>query len=84
MKKALIVLSLILVLGGVALAAGWNPIADVNKDGVVDIRDISIVARAFGTTPGMERWNPAADINGDLKVDIKDISIVAQAFGTSK
>ena len=62
MKKALIVLSLILVLGGVALAAEWN-IGDVNNDGKVDIIDLAMVSAAFGSYVGMDRYNPACDIN---------------------
>ena len=30
----------------------WNPIADLTGDDQVDIKDIAIVARAFGWTPG--------------------------------
>lgn len=54
---------------------------DLNGDGKIDIKDISIVARAFGTRPGDPYWNPIADINGDGKVDIKDVSAVAKHYG---
>jgi len=30
--------------------SGWNPVADVNKDHMVDLRDIAMVARRFGKT----------------------------------
>jgi PKD repeat protein len=56
-------------------------IGDLNGDGQIDIRDISIVARAFGETPERPRWNPQADINKDGKIDIRDIAIVAKNFG---
>jgi PKD repeat protein len=55
---------------------------DINNDGKVDMRDISIVARAFGAVPGSPNWDPRADLNGDGKVDMKDIAPVARAFGT--
>lgn len=54
---------------------------DLNGDGKCDIRDIAIVAKAFGSYPGYPNWNPIADLNGDLKVDIKDIATVAKDFG---
>jgi len=56
-------------------------IGDVNYDGKVDIKDVSLVARAFGEFPGRPRWSPMFDVNYDGKIDIKDISIVARNFG---
>jgi PKD repeat protein len=56
-------------------------IGDVNGDGKVDIMDIAIVAKAYGSYPGMDNWNPDADVNGDGKVDIMDIAIVAKHYG---
>ena len=55
--------------------------ADLNNDGKVDILDIAIVAKAYGTEPGHERWNPVADLNNDGKVDILDIATVAKDYG---
>ncbi len=54
---------------------------DVNDDGKVDIKDISAVARAFGSHTAGARWDPTCDINGDGRVDIKDIASVARNFG---
>jgi hypothetical protein len=56
-------------------------IGDLNGDGKVDIMDIAIVAKAYGSIPGDPNWNPVADINGDGKVDIMDIAIVAKHYG---
>ncbi len=56
-------------------------VGDLNGDGKVDIKDIAIVAKAYGSLPGDSNWNPVADINGDGKVDIKDIAIVAKHYG---
>ena len=55
-------------------------LSDVNKDGIVDMKDIAIVARAFGTTPTSPRWNPNADLNRDLEVDVHDLSLVCRDF----
>jgi len=54
---------------------------DVNGDGRVDMKDIAIVARAFGSTPGSPNWNPAADVGGFGIVNMKDIALVARNFG---
>jgi hypothetical protein len=56
-------------------------VGDLNNDWKVDIRDIAIAAKAYGSYPGDPRWNPAADINGDNKVDIKDLATIAKNFG---
>ena len=55
--------------------------ADINDDGKVDIKDIAVVALAFGTEEPDPRYNPDADIYYDRKVDIKDISYTAKHFG---
>jgi hypothetical protein len=55
--------------------------SDVNRDGKVDLRDISLVAIAFGSYPGHPRWNLIADLNQDGKIDLRDIALVAKNFG---
>ena len=50
---------------------------DVNKDGIVNIRDLVEIASNFGQTGR----NPA-DVNGDGVVNIMDLGLVAGAFGT--
>jgi thermitase len=55
---------------------------DLNDDGKVDGRDISLAAWSFGSYPGHPRWNPDADINADGKIDGKDIVKIARNFGT--
>ena len=49
---------------------------DVNKDGVVNIVDLTLVAANFGAT-GLN----AADVNGDGVVNIVDLTRIAAAFG---
>jgi len=53
---------------------------DVNGDGIVNLKDIALVARAFGSTPTSPNWNPNADINGDGVVNMKDLALVARNF----
>jgi PKD repeat protein len=54
---------------------------DLNNDGTIDIIDIAIVARAFGSKPGEPRWNELADLDKSGKVDIRDITKVAREYG---
>lgn len=53
---------------------------DVNKDGRVNIIDIAIIAKAFGTRPGEPRWNAAADLDKDGIISRTDLTIAAMDF----
>jgi ABC-type transport system substrate-binding protein len=50
-------------------------------DQKVDIKDIALAAKAFGSIPGSPAWSTVADVNGDYRIDIKDIASVAKQFG---
>jgi len=50
-------------------------------DGKCDIRDVALVAKAYGSFPGDSNWNPIADLYVDNKIDIRDIAIVAFDYG---
>lgn len=85
-KYSLPVLSVVIVLlalGGLYLvfrsrAASTN--ADVNGDGVVDIKDLSVVASHYGQ---MGLTFAQGDISGDGQVDVTDLSILASHYGQS-
>ncbi len=51
-------------------------VGDINRDGVVDILDLTIVGARFG-----QRGQNSADLNGDGLVDIADLVLVAGEFG---
>ena len=53
-----------------------TPPWDVNKDGVINILDLTLVAANFGQT-GVT----PADVNGDNVVNILDLTLVASHFG---
>jgi hypothetical protein len=59
-------------------------IGDINGDCKVDIKDLILVIKYFGSYPGhpTKPWNPNADINFDNKVDIKDMTLVIKYFGS--
>jgi uncharacterized protein YfaS (alpha-2-macroglobulin family) len=54
--------------------------ADINQDGTVNILDLAIVARAWGSYPGHPHWDPRCDVNGDSKINIIDITLVAKEY----
>jgi len=54
---------------------------DIDLNFWVNIVDISIVAKAFGTRPGDARWNPIADMDRNRWINIVDIFIVAKNYG---
>jgi ABC-type transport system substrate-binding protein len=58
---------------------------DVNCDGKVDIKDLVLLIKAFGTTEDSVsgRWNWNADVNSDAKVDVKDLVLTIKNFGKS-
>ncbi len=57
-------------------------IGDVNKDCTVDIADLVLVARSFGSSTGGSNFNNMADLNGDGVIDIADLAIVGSNFGS--
>lgn len=63
----------------------WN-YADADGDFKVDIKDVAIIALAFGSQPGDLNWNPKADLTGlilapDGRVDEKDIELAVKNYG---
>jgi hypothetical protein len=68
---------------------------DTNLDQKIDMKDISFIARHFGTygpgylypgSPPSPNWNATADVTGpngvpEGKVDMRDIAITAKNFG---
>jgi hypothetical protein len=61
-------------------ASSVNFHGDVNKDGIVDMRDISEAVTAFNSFPGTNRWNANADLDNNDRVDMRDMVIVILNF----
>ncbi len=55
--------------------------ADLNGDGIVNILDITMVAKAYGCQPVDQNWNSIADLDKNGIVNIMDISLVARDYG---
>ena len=55
---------------------------DVNRDGVVDVEDLVLVAATLGTTPPKDAI-PQTDVNGDGVVNNDDLALVMAALETT-
>jgi hypothetical protein len=59
----------------------WGTIReDLNLDFKVNILDITVAGKSFGSKPGSIRWDPRADIDGNFNVNILDISKIAKQW----
>jgi hypothetical protein len=56
-------------------------LGDVTRDGSVNIIDLIVLARSFGSKLGDPNWNPDADINNDNIINILDAILIAGHFG---
>jgi hypothetical protein len=54
---------------------------DVNVDGKVNLKDIMLAIKSFGSFPGHPRWNPMVDENEDNKINIIDVLLIMKNFG---
>lgn len=64
-------------------AFGMRYAWDINDDHKVNMRDVGIAARLFGSAKGSSNWNMIADINGDGVINEKDIGAIARHYGES-
>ena len=69
-------ISLPVMTQGAEIVEPPKPAWDVNKDGVVNILDLTLVASHFGETGDID-----ADVNADGVVNILDLTLVASHFG---
>ncbi len=56
-------------------------LGDVDRNFVVDMRDIAAISAAYGTSQTHPPWNPVYDLNGDGTVNMRDINIACMNFG---
>jgi len=51
-------------------------LADLNKDGGVDIADFTLLANSYGLSEGDAGYDARADINGDQSISIQDLALL--------
>lgn len=61
---------------GIARACTYLPY-DLNKDGIIDMKDVAIFASAWQAKTGDANFNPNCDFNKDGIINIKDASLLA-------
>jgi len=73
-----------IIVGLVALftAPAFAKLGDIDGDGKVDLKDLTLLAKAYGSTPGKPNWNPLCDLNHDGVVDLTDLVTVATCYGS--
>ena len=54
---------------------------DIDLNGTVNIYDVILLAKAFGSVPGKQNWNPNADLDRDNIVNIFDALILSSHYG---
>jgi hypothetical protein len=59
----------------------YSVYSDLNDDRTVNILDIAIAAKAYGSREGDQNWNEFADLDRNAMVNILDISMVAKDYG---
>jgi|GEM_PF-2290816 len=59
-------------------ASGAVILGDVNGDGQVNLKDLVIFAKSWGTQPGDPNWDPRVDFNNDNIVNLYDLVILSK------
>ncbi|MDP4183405.1 MAG: stalk domain-containing protein, partial [Bacillota bacterium] len=57
-----------------------NP-EDLNKDGAVNLIDVMMIAKAFGSNKGEAEYNDICDLTGDGVINIADVMKLSKKFG---
>jgi hypothetical protein len=55
-------------------------LGDVNKDNMINMRDINALILIFNAKPQSPSWNPDADLNKDEVINMRDIIILILTF----
>ena len=56
-------------------------LGDINSDGIVAVKDLRILGKAYGTALGQPSYNPDADLNKDDAVNHADLTIFSNNYG---
>ena len=64
----------------ITLRSGGN-VWDIDGNKRVDLGDMVVLARAYGSKAGDSRYDNMADLNGDGRVDDADLQILRQHYG---
>jgi peptide/nickel transport system substrate-binding protein len=62
----------------------FHEIGDVNKDGYIDVFDLSTLGVSYGCFSWMPCYNPDADLNQDGLIDARDLALITWSFGEQR
>jgi hypothetical protein len=62
----------------------FHEIGDVNRDGYIDVFDLSALGVAYGKRIGWPGYNPDADLNSDGICDGRDLALITWHWGEQK
>lgn len=57
------------------------PLGDINSDGIVAVKDLRILGKAYESSLGQPSYDPDADLNKDDAVNHDDLIIVSSNYG---
>ncbi|UCC28569.1 MAG: hypothetical protein JSW29_03785 [Candidatus Bathyarchaeota archaeon] len=67
-----------------AVTEMFYAVGDVNRDSVIDIRDLARIGLGFGYFHGEPEYDADADVNWDGIIDTRDIGILLMHWGQRK
>jgi len=56
-------------------------VGDVDNDGKVNLKDVFMVLRAYGSSEGDLKYDPKCDLDSDGNIDLMDLKAVFANFG---
>ena len=62
----------------------FHEVGDVNRDGYINIIDLSLTAISYFCFEGEPCYNPDADLNCDHIIDMRDIALVGYHYGEQR
>ena len=69
--------------GAFEYLSGQGIPGDLNRDGLIDILDLGIIAIHFGRRNTYPSWNATADVVGNYEIDVYDLVFVASRFNST-
>jgi ABC-type transport system substrate-binding protein len=62
----------------------FHEIGDVNRDGYIDVSDLSVLGIAYGCFSWMPCYNVDADLNQDGVIEGRDLALITLSFGQQR
>ncbi|HEY9061282.1 MAG TPA: dockerin type I domain-containing protein [Pseudobacteroides sp.] len=85
-KVVTIIVSAAVLLGGILLPTGSAEAAmakgDLNNDGVINMADVILLAKAFNSVIGEPKYISSYDLNNDSAINMTDVIFIASKFNS--